>query len=109
VVFEIDGSIHASGALHDWGGGQGEIAALAIDPVYADMGLGSSLVRCLIDRAKKAGLARVFVLTTVTHDWFELLGFKEAPLESLPEKKRLLYDRNRRSKIFALDLGREQR
>ncbi|MDR2516995.1 MAG: amino-acid N-acetyltransferase, partial [Spirochaetaceae bacterium] len=26
VVFEIDGTVHASGALHDWGDGQGEIA-----------------------------------------------------------------------------------
>jgi amino-acid N-acetyltransferase len=109
AVFEIDGSIHASGALHDWGEGQGEIAALATNPAYSDMGLGSNLVRYLIDRAKKAGLTRVFVLTTLTHDWFELLGFKEASLESLPEKKRRLYDRNRRSKIFALELGREQR
>ncbi|MDR1211161.1 MAG: amino-acid N-acetyltransferase, partial [Spirochaetaceae bacterium] len=56
AVFEIDGSIHASGALHDWGEGQGEIAAIATNPAYADMGLGSSLVRYFIDRARKAGL-----------------------------------------------------
>jgi amino-acid N-acetyltransferase len=61
-------------------------------------------VRYFIDRAKKAGLHRVFVLTTVTQDWFELLGFKEAPVESLPEKKRRLYDFSRKSKVFALDL-----
>jgi amino-acid N-acetyltransferase len=32
------------------------------------------------------------------------LGFKEAPVDSLPEKKRKLYDEKRKSKVFALDL-----
>ncbi|MDR0388701.1 MAG: amino-acid N-acetyltransferase [Spirochaetaceae bacterium] len=104
AVFEIDGSIHAAGALHNWGEAQGEIAALATNPAYADMGLGRNLVRYFVDRAKKAGFRRVFVLTTVTHDWFELLGFRELPVESLPEKKRRLYDSGRKSKVFGLDL-----
>ena len=104
AVFVIDGQIHACGALHDWGEGQGEIAAIATDPSYSDMGLGSRIVRYLIDRAKKQGLKRVFVLTVRTHDWFESLGFREAPVETLPEKKRRLYDYSRNSKIFALEL-----
>jgi amino-acid N-acetyltransferase len=103
AVFEIDGSVHACGALHEWGG-QGEIAAVASDPLYADMGMGRRLVGYLISQARKRGMARVFVLTTRTQDWFELLGFKEAGVESLPEVRRRLYDHNRRSKVFALDL-----
>jgi amino-acid N-acetyltransferase len=104
-VFEIDGSVHACGALRDWGEGQGEIAAVATDPLYADMGLGRKMVRCLIDRAEKKGLHRVFVLTTGTQDWFEALGFRDAAVASLPEGKRRLYDRERNSKVFALDLN----
>jgi amino-acid N-acetyltransferase len=104
AVFEIDGQIHACGALHAWGEDQGEIAAIATDPAYADMGLGSRVVRYLIDRAVKLGMRRVFVLTISTHDWFEALGFKEAPVESLPEKKRRVYDHVRKSKVFALEL-----
>ncbi|MDR2619423.1 MAG: amino-acid N-acetyltransferase [Treponema sp.] len=104
AVFEIDGQIHACGALHDWGENQGEIAAIASDPAYANMGLGRRVVRYLIEKAKKAGLSRVFVLTTRTHDWFEALSFREASVESLPEKKRLVYDRSRNSKVFSLDL-----
>jgi amino-acid N-acetyltransferase len=104
VVFEIDGSVHACGALHDWGEGQGEIAAVATDPAFAEMGLGRRVVRCLIDRAKKRGLSRVFALTTQTRDWFEFLGFREDSVESLPERKRKDYDRGRKSKVFALDL-----
>ncbi|MDR3140101.1 MAG: amino-acid N-acetyltransferase [Treponema sp.] len=104
AVFEVDGSIHAAGALHDWGEGQGEIAAITTDPAYTDMGLGRRIVRYLIERAIKLGFRRVFVLTTRTQDWFEFLGFKEYPVESLPEKKRRNYDQKRKSKIFALEL-----
>jgi amino-acid N-acetyltransferase len=103
AVFEIDGSVHACGALHEWEG-QGEIAAIATDPLYADLGMGRRLVGYLISQARKRGLSKVFVLTTRTQDWFELLGFTEAGVESLPESRRRLYDRGRRSKVFALDL-----
>ncbi len=109
VVYDVDGSVHACGALHDWGESQGEIAAIATDPAYADLGLGRRIVRYLIDRAAKRGFRRVFVLTTKTHDWFELLGFREAPVESLPERKRRHYDEKRRSKVFALELGGSSR
>jgi amino-acid N-acetyltransferase len=105
AVFEVDGSVHACGALHDWGENQGEIAAITTDPAYADMGLGRRIVRYLIDRAKKQGFRRVFILTTRSQDWFELLGFTECPMESLPERKRRGYDTKRGSKAYALDLG----
>jgi len=104
-VFEIDGSVHACGALHDWGEGQGEIAAVAADPLYVGMNLGRRIVRYLIDKARKNGMDRVFVLTTFTQDWFESLGFREASLDSLPQRKRQAYDRSRNSKVFALELG----
>ena len=103
-VLEIDGSIRACGALHEWGESQGEIAAVATDPNYTDLGLGRKIVGFLIEKAKKIQLSRVFVLTTQSQDWFESLGFKEASVESLPEKKRITYDQNRKSKIFALEL-----
>ncbi|MCA1949168.1 MAG: amino-acid N-acetyltransferase [Treponema sp.] len=104
VVYEVDGSVHACGALHDWGEDQGEIAALATDPQYTDLGLGRRIVGYLIDRARKRNFRRVFVLTTRTHDWFEYLGFREIPVEQLPEKKRKVYNQERKSKVFALDL-----
>jgi amino-acid N-acetyltransferase len=104
TVFEIDGSIHACGALHDWGEGQAEIAALATDPAYADMGLGRRIIYYLIGRAKKLRFHRVFALTVRAQDWFESLGFKECSVESLPERKRKHYDLIRKSKPFALEL-----
>jgi amino-acid N-acetyltransferase len=104
AAFEIDGSVHACGALHDWGEGQAEIAAIAADKAYADMGLGSKIVRYLIDQALRLGHRRVFVLTTQARDWFEALGFKEAAVESLPARKRQLYNYARASRVYALDL-----
>ncbi|GMO56061.1 MAG: amino-acid N-acetyltransferase [Termitinemataceae bacterium] len=104
VVFVIDSSVHACAALHDWGEGQAEIAALAAEKAYSDMGLGRRLVRFLIEKAGKNGLKRVFVLTTKTHDWFELLGFKEVSVTSLPTAKRNVYNQKRKSKVYALDL-----
>ena len=102
-VYEIDGSVRACGALHDWGEAQGEIAAVATDPLFADMGLGRRIVGFLVEKARRCGMRRVFVLTTGTQDWFEALGFREAAVESLPERKRRRYDQNRRSKVFALE------
>jgi len=106
VVFEIDGSVHACAALYDWGEGQGEIAAVATDPLCSGMNLGRRIVSYLVEKARKNRMNRVFVLTTQTQDWFESLGFREAPVESLPERKRQGYDQGRKSKVYALDLGR---
>jgi len=103
-VLKIDGSVRACGALHDWGESQSEIAAIATDPNYTDLGLGRKIVGYLIEKAKKKKFKRVFVLTTKSQDWFESLGFKEASVDSLPEQKRQLYDQSRKSKVFALDL-----
>jgi amino-acid N-acetyltransferase len=104
AVFVIDNRIHACGALRDWGGGQGEIAALATDPAYADKGLGTRLVRYFLDKARKLRLRRVFALTTKTQDWFETLGFTETAVETLPPAKSATYDRSRGSLIFARDI-----
>jgi len=103
-VFEIDGSIRACGALHDWGESQGEIAAVATDPQYTDLGLGRKIVGFLIEKGRKLNMRRVFVLTTQSQDWFESLGFKEVTVDTLPAQKRAVYDYNRKSKIFALEL-----
>jgi amino-acid N-acetyltransferase len=105
VVIKIDDSVRACAALHNWGEKQAEIAAITTDANFAAMGLGRRIVRFLIERAKKSGYRRVFVLTTQTHDWFEALGFQEVSVESLPKRKREAYDHVRKSKIFALEIG----
>jgi len=104
AVYEIDGVVHACGALHDFGEGQAEIAAIATNPTYSHLSMGRKILSYLVEKAVKQGLTRVFVLTTRTVDWFEQLGFTEAPLESLPAKKQASYNRARKSRIFGLNL-----
>ena len=104
VVYSIDDVVHACGALHDYGDGQGEIAAIATNPVYSHLSMGRKIVSYLIEKAARIGMTRVFVLTTRTIDWFEQLGFIEADLASLPARKAETYDPVRKSRIFALDL-----
>ncbi|OHD14623.1 MAG: amino-acid N-acetyltransferase [Spirochaetes bacterium GWB1_48_6] len=104
VVYEVDGAIHACGALHTYQDGQGEIAAIATNPSYAHLSMGKKILGFLVSRAIKLELRRVFVLTTQTTDWFHQMGFKEADLETLPEKKQVNYNRQRKSKIFAKEL-----
>ena len=104
VVYSIDDVVHACGALHDYGDGQAEIAAIATNPVYRHLSMGRKIVSYLIEKAAKLGMSRVFVLTTRTVDWFEQLGFVEADLDSLPAKKRGTYNHSRKSRIFALEL-----
>jgi amino-acid N-acetyltransferase len=104
VVYSIDDVVHACGALHDYGEGQGEIAAIATNPVYGHLSMGRKIVSYLIEKAARLGMTRVFVLTTRTIDWFEQLGFVETDLASLPARKAELYDHARKSRIFALEL-----
>ncbi len=104
VVYSIDDVVHACGSLHDYGGGQAEIAAIATNPVYGHLSMGRKIVSYLIEKAARLGMTRVFVLTTRTIDWFEQLGFVETDLESLPARKRETYNHARKSRIFALDL-----
>jgi len=104
VVYSIDDVVHACGALHDFGEGQGEIAAIATNPVYKHLSMGRKIVSYLVVKAATLGMTRVFALTTQTVDWFEHLGFVETNLDSLPGKKRSMYNHARKSRILALEL-----
>ncbi len=108
VVWDSDGMVQACGALHPYADeGTAEIAAIAVNPAFGQLGLGKRIIAHLIDRARGMGLGRVFVLTTQTQDWFETLGFREGGLGDLPSAKRASYDMKRKSQVFYLDLAKE--
>jgi len=100
VVHETDGRIHGCGALHEYANGEGEIAALAVDPRYEELGIGRRIVLYLMERAREQQLAAVFVLTTRTSDWFESIGFVRVGVHELPAEKRRRYDVDRNSIIL---------
>lgn len=104
IVYELDGGIHACCALHIYENGQAEIAALAVQELYAKCGVGAKLVRTLIQKAKECKCKNVFILSTQTFDWFEKFGFAESSLEKIPQKRQDLWNKKRGSKVYILPL-----
>ena len=101
TVLEHDGILYGSAALYPYPeAGIGEMAAVAVHPDYQGAGDGDRLLRRIEQRARDAGLKRIFVLTTRTAHWFIKRGFEEASVESLPVEKQRMYNWHRRSKIF---------
>jgi amino-acid N-acetyltransferase len=109
VVYEVDGIIHACGALHPSREDprRAEVAAVAVDETYAGFGIGRRIVSYLIERARRLGLRQLYVLTTQTYDWFLQFGFREGAVGDLPEDRRRQYDRQRSSRVLLLELGGE--
>ncbi len=105
IVFDVDDSVHACAALHEFPEGLAEIAGIAVDEHFLHLGVGPKLVDFLCERARQKGLRAVFALTTQTSDWFRKLGFAEADPAALPEKKRLAYNLQRKSRVFLKNLG----
>lgn len=105
IVYEIDGAIRACAALHIYDKTQAEIAAVAVDETYSHIGIGPKLIEYLIEKAKVISLESVFILTTKTSDWFENLGFLPDSINSLPEKRKSIWNPERASKVFRLKLN----
>ncbi len=106
IVYEIDGDIKACCALHMYNDiesfVQAEIAGIVVDINYSGMGIGPKMIAYLLERAKRLNAKSIFILTTQTADWFESLGFTEDTVESLPVKRKQLWDQKRNSKLFRL-------
>ncbi|MEN8129793.1 MAG: amino-acid N-acetyltransferase [Pseudomonadota bacterium] len=100
-VIERDGMIIACAALYPFiKEGVGELACLIVHPDYRGNHRGESLFHQLENKALGMGLKRLFVLTTQTAHWFLEQGFVEGDIDSLPVKRRSLYNYQRKSKVF---------
>ncbi|MBN2441101.1 MAG: amino-acid N-acetyltransferase [Spirochaetales bacterium] len=100
AVYEVDGTIHGCCAMHHYAGNQAEIAGIAVDHVYTNLGIGKKLVRYFMDKAESLGLRQVFVLTTQGIDWFSNLGFSRADPSILPVEKQKTYKPDRNSHVL---------
>ena len=76
VVAQRDGRVVGCGALHVMWEDLAEVRTLAVDPQYAGTGVGSAILRELLERARNFGVGRVFVLTFEV-GFFEAFGFAE--------------------------------
>lgn len=100
AVYEVDGTIHACGALHGYPDRQAEIAAIVVDEMYSKLGIGRKMISYLMEKAIQMHFKAVFVLTTQTSDWFSQLGFTEAKISDLPFEKQNSYNYKRNSLIL---------
>ena len=76
LVAELDGAVVGCGALHVMWEDLAEVRTLAVDPQLVGQGIGSLLLRSLLDRARDVGVKRVFCLTFMV-DFFAAHGFTE--------------------------------
>ena len=108
-LLEHDGVVIGCAAFYPLSKARGEpasaeLACLAVTPEYRRTGYGDQLRSHIEARAKKSGIKRLFVLTTRTAHWFIERGYAEVGLDALPEKRRELYNFQRRSKVFVKSL-----
>jgi acetylglutamate kinase/N-acetylglutamate synthase-like GNAT family acetyltransferase len=100
-LMERDGMAIATAALYGYPvEGMAELACFAVHPEYRARGRGALLLERMEAMARQRGLTRLFVLTTQTAHWFRERGFEPAPLADLPMAKRVLYNYQRKSKVF---------
>jgi len=101
-VIERDGMVLACGALNIFTEeNAAEVACLAVHPEYQSNGRGSKMLAHLEKKSAAAEINLLFVLTTQTSHWFREHGFKTTKIESLPMKKRSLYNYQRNSKAYS--------
>jgi len=78
----------------------GELACLAVRPEHRDRGHGEKLMSAIEEKARAAGMRKLFVLTTRAMHWFVERGFGEARVADLPDERKALYNLQRRSKVL---------
>jgi len=104
-VIEHDGVIFGCAALYPYPDDSiGEMACLAVNPMVQGRGDGERLLTRIEQRARAAGLKRLFVLTTRTTHWFLRRGFVLAGVESLPAERQNFYNWQRKSQVLIKNL-----
>ncbi|MGD9944691.1 MAG: amino-acid N-acetyltransferase [Burkholderiaceae bacterium] len=105
TVIEHDGVIFGCAALYPFPeDGIGEMACLAVNPAAQSRGDGERLLKRIEQRARAAGLKRLFVLTTRTMHWFLKRGFVLASVDRLPMAKQSMYNWQRKSQVLIKQL-----
>ncbi|OGP14232.1 MAG: GNAT family N-acetyltransferase [Deltaproteobacteria bacterium GWA2_54_12] len=84
-VYESDGAVVGTCALHICSSDMGEIRSLAVREGHTRAGIGTKLVTACLDEARSLGLKKVFALTYQTA-FFNKLRFKVINKDLLPHK-----------------------
>lgn len=100
-VLEHDRMIIGCAALYPFSDERsGELAGLAVHPEFRGRGAGERLLAAIEKRARGLRLKNLFVLTTRAEHWFVERGFVETDVKALPQKKKQLYNYQRRSVVL---------
>lgn len=101
IIVERDGMIIGCAALEPFVDEKmAELYCVAILPRYRESGRGEALLDFMEQRARALGVERLFVLTTQSAHFFQERGFTPSPVRELPQRRRAVYDKTRRSRVL---------
>jgi len=86
VISKKDDIIVGFGALHFHAYDLGELRSLIVSDTCRGKGIGKGMVKIMLEEGKSLNVKKVFTLT-YEQSFFESIGFKEIPKESLPAHK----------------------
>ncbi len=105
TVIEHDGVIFGCAALYPFPEEQmAEMAALTVNPEAQTQGDGERILKHMENRARAAGMKKLFVLTTRTEHWFLKRGFVRATIDDLPKNRQQMYNWQRKSLVLIKNL-----
>ncbi|MET3107223.1 amino-acid N-acetyltransferase [Oxalobacteraceae bacterium GrIS 2.11] len=104
-VIEHDNVIFGCAALYPFPAeGMAEMACLTVAPEVQTQGDGERILKHMEKRARRAGFAKLFVLTTRTAHWFLKRGFVTATVDDLPKDRQRMYNWQRKSIVLIKQL-----
>jgi amino-acid N-acetyltransferase len=105
-VMTIDDNVVACVALHPYAAEQcAEVACLYVKQAHEGRGYGKQLVAHAEEQARHAGIPRVFALTNRAAAFFAGLGYLQASVDALPERRRAQFEASGRdSLVFSKNL-----
>jgi len=86
VIAKKDDTIVGFGALHFHAYDLGELRSLIVSEKCRGEGIGKGMVKTMLKEGKSLNVKKIFTLT-YEQSFFESIGFKEIPKESLPAHK----------------------
>jgi amino-acid N-acetyltransferase len=100
-VIDHDGVIFGCAALYGFPQEKmAEMACLTVNPEVQGQGDGDRILKHMENRARAAGFARLFVLTTRTSHWFQKRGFVPVNVDALPKDRQKMYNWQRKSQVL---------
>ena len=105
IIEHREGAIICCCALYPVDGSRSaEIACVVTHPEFMNQGNASRLLKAVENKASKAEITQLFVLTVQASHWFIEQGFADSSIEELPAKHQSLYNFQRNSKVFCKNL-----